>query len=230
VNRTRRLAIAAGLGFLAADIAGLSFFAFTAGLGSGQAYLDAVPSHQAQLGLAALCIFAMGVSGIVIVGALYPVLRTQHEGLAVGSLLLRGVAEGGAFLQAAITLATISLGLAAVGSTSNQHVLLLNTLLDLRDQLGLVAPTGFGIAALMYCWILFSSGLLPRWLAGWGVAGAVVWLAGCVWAFAVHSPDGGLSMAPLAVNEVVMGLWLIGRGFSTPSAARLPAVALPAAA
>jgi hypothetical protein len=229
VNRTRRLAIAAGLGFLAADIAGPLFFVFTAGMGTGQAYLDAVPGHQAQLGLAALSIFGMGVAGVVIVGALYPVLRSHSEGLAIGSLLFRGVAEGGALLGAAITLATVSLGLTAVGSVGNQHVLLLTTLLDLRDQISLVATTGFGIAALLYCSVLLSAALLPRWLAGWGVAGAVVWLAGSVWAFVVHAPDGGLLMAPLALNEIVMAVWLIGRGFSSPSAARLPAVELAAA-
>jgi hypothetical protein len=229
VNRTRRLAIAAGLGFLAADIAGPLFFVFTAGMGSGQAYLDAVPAHQTELGLAALAIFAMGVSGLVIVAALYPVLRTSSEGLAVSSVLFRGVAEGGAFLEAAITLATVSLGLSAVGSAAGQHVVFVNTLLDLRDQVALVATTGFGIAALQYCWVLYAARLLPRWLAGWGVAGAVVWLAGTVWAFVVHGPDGGLLMAPLALNEVVMAVWLIGRGFSSPSAARLPAFA-PAAA
>ncbi|MFN8630922.1 MAG: DUF4386 domain-containing protein [Chloroflexota bacterium] len=177
---TRRLAIAAGLGFLAADIAGPLFFLFTANMGTGQAYLDAVPGHQLQLGLAALAIFAMGVSGLVIIAAMYPVLRLQSEGLAVSALLFRGVAEGGAFLEAAVTMATISLGLAAVGSAAGTHVALLNTLLDLRDQIALVATTGFGIAALQYCGVFFSSGLLPRWLAGWGLVGAVIWLAGNV--------------------------------------------------
>lgn len=226
---TRRLAIAAGLGFIAADIAGPLFFLFTADMGTGQAYLDAVPGHQVQLGLAALSVFAMGVSGLVIIAAMYPVLRLQGEGLAVSALLFRGVAEGGAFLEAAVTMATISLGLAAVGSAAGTHVALLNTLLDLRDQIALVATTGFGIAALQYCWVFFSAGLLPRWLAGWGVAGAVVWLAGGVWAFVVHGPDGGLLMAPLALNEVVMAVWLIARGFSSPSAVRVPHAALAAA-
>jgi hypothetical protein len=228
VNSTRRLAIAAGLGFLAADIAGPLFYVFTAGMGTGQAYLDAVPGRQAELGLAALAIFAMGVAGVVIVAALYPVLRTRSEGLAVGSVLFRAVAEGCAFLEAALTLATISLGLAASGSSGTQHALLVTLLLDLRDQIGLVATTGFGIAALVYCWVLYSGRLLPRWLAGWGVVGAIVWLAGAVWAFVVHGPDGGLLMAPLALNEVVMAVWLIARGFSSPSAS-VPAVARAAA-
>lgn len=222
MNGTRRLAVAAGLCFLVADVAGGLFFAFAGGLGTGQAYVEAVPGHEAQIGLAALSIFLMGAAGIGIVAALYPVLRRHNEALAIGSVLFRGVTEGVAFVEAAITLATVSIGLAAVGATaSSQPILLANTLLDLRDQLALVALTAFGIAALQYSWVLFSARVLPRWLAGWGVLGAVIWLAGTVWAFVVHAPDGGLAMAPLALNEIVMAVWLIARGFSEPAAARV---------
>ncbi len=230
MNGTRRLAVVAGLCFLIADVVGVLFFVFAGGLGTGQAYLDAVPGHQTELGLAALCVFLMGAAGIGIVAAFYPVLRVHNEALAIGSVVFRGVAEGVTFLEAGITLATVSVGLAAAGATaSTQPALLATALLDLRDQLALVALTAFGIAALQYCWVLFSSGLLPRWLAGWGVLGAVIWLAGTVWAFVVHGPDGGLAMAPLALNEIVMAVWLIARGFSSPAAVRLPVAALAAA-
>ncbi len=230
MNGTRRLAVVAGLCFLIADAAGVGFFAFAGGLGTGQAYLDAVPGHQVQLGLAALCIFLMGAAGIGIVAALYPVLRVHSEALAIGSVLFRAVGEGVAFLEAAITLATVSVGLAAAGATaSTQPALLATSLLDLRDQLALVAMAAFGVAALQYCWVLLLSGLLPRWLAGWGVLGAVIWLAGTVSAFVVHGPDGGLAMAPLAVNEIVMAVWLIVRGFSAPAAERINIPVLAAA-
>jgi hypothetical protein len=219
VNGYRRLAVVAGICFLLADAAGGLFFAFTGGLGTGRAYLDAVPTHQAEVGLGALCVFLMGAFGLGIVAAFYPVLRTRNEGLAIGAFGFRAVAEGLAFLEAALTLATISVAKAAAGAAdAGQSLLLSNALLDLRDQLGLVAPTAFGIAALLYCHALLRYGLLPRWLAGWGFLGAIVWLAGTGWGFVVGG-DGGLAMAPLALNEIVMALWLIGRGFSAPQPA-----------
>ncbi len=46
MNGTRRLAVVAGLCLLIADVVGVRFFAFAGGLGTGQAYLDAVPAHQ----------------------------------------------------------------------------------------------------------------------------------------------------------------------------------------
>ncbi len=230
MNSTRRLAMAAGLCFLLADVAGGLFFAFTGGLGTGEAYLAAAPGHQAQIGLGALSILVMGAAGIGIVAAFYPVLRAWNEGLAIGSVLFRAVAEVLAFLEAALTLATVSVGVAAAGAAApTQYLALSSLLLDTRDQLALTALTAFGIAALLYCSALFGSRLLPRWLAGWGVLGALCWLAGTVWAFVSHNTDGGLAMAPLALNEIVMAVWLIARGFSAPEPARIPAAAFAAA-
>jgi hypothetical protein len=224
VNGTRRLAIVAGLLFLAADVAGGLFFVFTGNLGTGAAYVAAVPGNEARIGIGALCVFLMGVCGIGIVTAFYPVLRAQNEAMAIGALVFRIVAEGLAFTQAALTLATVSVGQAAAGAVTGQHVLLSNVLIDTRDQLGVVATTGFGIAALLYCAVMYQARLLPRWLAGWGLVGAVVWLAGTGWGFVVQG-DGGLAMAPLALNEIVMAVWLIARGFSAPVQVGQPASA-----
>lgn len=230
MNSNRRLAVAAGLLFLLADVAGVLFFAFAGGLGTGQAYVEAVPAHQAQLGLAALCIFVMGAAGTGIVVAFYPVLRSQNEAFAIGAVVFRVAGEVLAFLLSALTLATITVGNAATGaSDSALYVLVTNVLVDARDQASLVGSAAFGIAALLYCSVFFESRLLPRWLSGWGVLGAIVWLAGTAWAFVSHNPDGGLAMAPLALNEIVMAVWLIARGFSepasAPSAAPAPAFA-----
>jgi len=230
VNSTRRFAVAAGLLFLVADVAGGLFFAFSGGLGTGQAYVEAVPSHQAELGLGALCIFIMGAAGTGIVVAFYPVLRARNEALAIGALVFRVAGEVIAFLLAALTLSTITVANAATGaSDSTPYVLATTILVDARDQASLVGSAAFGIAALLYCSVFFESRLLPRWLSAWGVLGAVVWLAGTAWAFVSHNVDGGLAMGPLAINEIVMAVWLIARGFSIPLPARATVPAFAAA-
>ena len=230
MNSTRRFAVAAGLLFLVADVAGGLFFAFSGGLGTGQAYVEAVPSHQAELGLGALCIFIMGAAGTGIVVAFYPVLRARNEALAIGALVFRVAGEVIAFLLAALTLSTITVANAATGaSDSTPYVLATTILVDARDQASLVGSAAFGIAALLYCSVFFESRLLPRWLSAWGVLGAVVWLAGTAWAFVSHNVDGGLAMGPLAINEIVMAVWLIARGFSIPLPARATVPAFAAA-
>ena len=230
MNNTRRLAVAAGLLFLVADVAGGLFFAFSGGSSTGQAYVEAVPAHQAELGLAALCIFIMGAAGTGIVVAFYPVLRARNEAVAIGAVLFRVAGEVIAFLLAALTLSTITVGNAATGASDpSSYVLVTKILMDVRDQASLVGSAAFGIAALLYCSVFFGSRLLPRWLSAWGVLGALVWLAGTAWAFVSHNVDGGLAMGPLAINEIVMAVWLIARGFSTPVPARATVPAFAAA-
>jgi hypothetical protein len=230
VNSTRRLAVAAGLLFLVADVAGGLFFVLSGGLGAGRAYVEAVPAHQAEIGLGALCIFIMAAAGTGIVVAFYPVLRARNEAFAVGAVVFRVAGEVIAFLLAALTLSTITVANAAIGaSDSAPYVLATTILVDARDQASLVGSAAFGIAALLYCSVFFESRLLPRWLSGWGVLGAVVWLAGTAWAFVSHNVDGGLAMGPLAINEIVMAVWLIARGFSIHAPARVTVPAFAAA-
>jgi hypothetical protein len=80
----------------------------------------------------------------------------------------------------------------------------------------------FVIGALMFYWILYRARLVPRWVSVWGLAGAVLYIAAPLARMAGLSLD--ILMAPLAVQEMVMAVWLIARGFGpgTTSPAREP--------
>ena len=70
---------------------------------------------------------------------------------------------------------------------------------------------------------LYQSKLVPRWISVWGLIAAVLLLAGTVLEMLeVFSefPVGGRELiyaAPIAVNEMVLAVWLIVKGFN-PSA------------
>lgn len=52
----------------------------------------------------------------------------------------------------------------------------LNSGLAVGHRLTLVsapAVLSFGVGALLYGWLLFRTALVPRWLAGWGIVGAM---------------------------------------------------------
>ena len=73
----------------------------------------------------------------------------------------------------------------------------------------------FVLGALMFYVLLYRSRLVPRWLSTWGLVGA---------ALGIVPPLGGMFglslgilVAPLAVQEMVMAVWLIAKGF-TPTA------------
>jgi hypothetical protein len=54
----------------------------------------------------------------------------------------------------------------------------------------------------------------PRWLSVWGLVAAVPYLANYLLHFFDIDPGLPFLVLPLAVQEMVMGLWLIIKGFS----------------
>ena len=73
-----------------------------------------------------------------------------------------------------------------------------------------------GVAGLILCSAFLRTGLLPRPLAVWGLAGYAVILAGSVLQVlgvelhSIHAVPGGLW-------EGFIGVWLIARGFGSRS-------------
>ena len=70
----------------------------------------------------------------------------------------------------------------------------------------------FGRGALMLCWLLLRARLVPGWLAIWGLAGGALYLA--QGAAAAFGSGWGPLMAPLALQEIVLAIWLIVKGFT----------------
>jgi hypothetical protein len=70
----------------------------------------------------------------------------------------------------------------------------------------------------MFYYLLFQARLVPRWLSGWGLLGAVPYLlAGFLVMFGVIEHFGSLDALlrmPLGVQEMVLAVWLIVKGFS----------------
>jgi hypothetical protein len=70
----------------------------------------------------------------------------------------------------------------------------------------------------MYHWVFFKSGLIPRWLALWGLIGVPFTVAAAILtAFKVTTPDMALDTLlniPLGLQEIPLALWLIIKGFS----------------
>jgi hypothetical protein len=96
-------------------------------------------------------------------------------------------------------------------------------LLALRDwQLHVISGLAFSLGALMYYALLYKSKLIPRWLSGWGILGAVLSVAATLLAsfardFGMESVHTYLSM-PIGLNELVVAIWLIAKGFNQDEA------------
>jgi Domain of unknown function (DUF4386) len=54
---------------------------------------------------------------------------------------------------------------------------------------------------------------VPRWLSTWGLVGAALYIVAPLGS--MFGLSLGILMAPLAVQEMVMAVWLIAKGFSS---------------
>ena len=77
----------------------------------------------------------------------------------------------------------------------------------------------FSITALILNCLLFRSRLVPRFISVWGLIGAMLLLvSGFFVLFGLSSsPSSVISMVlsiPIAVQEMVFAVWLIGKGFN----------------
>jgi hypothetical protein len=91
--------------------------------------------------------------------------------------------------------------------------------LEAHDQISHVLAIVFILGALMFYYVLYQSKLVPRWLSGWGLLAAIPYfVSGVLGLFNLPGPLGTLPMLlvlPMAVQEMVLAIWLIVRGFNS---------------
>jgi hypothetical protein len=83
----------------------------------------------------------------------------------------------------------------------------------------------FRLGALMFYYLFYQSRLIPRWLSTWGLAGAILYLLAPLLDMFGHG--FGVLMAPQAVQEIVLAVWLITRGLHSPELSIVGVGALP---
>ena len=82
---------------------------------------------------------------------------------------------------------------------------------------GMVAPIVFSLGSLMFYYLLYKSKLIPRWLSGWGIIGATLFLASAFLPLLSYVSSTTLVYLHLtgAVNQMVLAAWLIVKGFNS---------------
>jgi Domain of unknown function (DUF4386) len=84
----------------------------------------------------------------------------------------------------------------------------------------------FAVSALMFYAMLYLSKLIPRALSVWGLIGAALVLVNVLvdsFGLRLGSEVGPFLGLPMLLNELVLGLWLIVRGFNSSQAVSEPA-------
>ena len=233
MNSDRRFAVAAGVLFIIATVADvISRAVLVQPILGAPDYLTRISTNEGQVLLGALFLLIGAVAAAGIAIALYPVLRTQNEALALGSVGFRLI-EGAFYLGIVVCLlilVTVSRESANAGApASSAYVAPAALVMAARDSLGEVAVLAFGLGGLMYYWVFYRSRLVPRWLSACGlVAITLVMVSGLLVMLGlieVFSPPQLVLALPIAVQEMVLAVWLIAKGFNPRAVASAPAIA-----
>jgi hypothetical protein len=162
------------------------------------------------------------IAGIGMAVTLYPVLRRQSEGLALGYVTVRVVescliAVGIVSLLAVVTLRR---DLAGAAGTDNASLILSGrSLVAVHDATFLLGPAFCAAIGngLILGYLMLRSGLVPRRLALLGVAGGSLALVTALLVlFGAYKQSAAASFfltLPEAVWELSLGIYLIVKGF-----------------
>jgi hypothetical protein len=177
---------------------------------TGPAFLAQIAAQPNQLAIGAVLVLLAGFALAMVPIVFWPVGKRHNETLAMGYVVFRGGLETVIYIVGALGwLVLIALSKEADTGQLANYVRTTETVI--WDQ----GAFTFVLGALMFYVVLYQSRLVPRWLSAWGLVAA---------ALGVVPPLGGMFglslgilVAPLALQEMVMAVWLIAKGFS-PSA------------
>jgi hypothetical protein len=225
-SRHRKTAITVGLLFIIGDIAGVLSVFVTRGLLEGQDALTKIAANQDQLVLGALLVLVMGLALAMVPVVMFPVFKKYNEVLALGTVVFRGALETVAYMASAgilLVLVELSREHVEAASAGAPHVQTLSALLVATQgsTTAYFISIVFSLGSLMFYALFYQSRLVPRWLSVWGFVGAALYLASPL--LDMFGYGFGLLMAPLAVAEIVLAVWLIVKGLDSPAPKGMPA-------
>ena len=219
----RRTAIIVGVLFIIGDIAGVLSVLVTRGLLDGPDALTKIAASQNQLVLGALLVLVMGLALAMVPVVMFPVFKKYNEVLALGCVVFRGALETVAYMASAgmwLLLVDLSREHAEAASPGAPHFQTLSALL-VGSTTGYLVSIAFSLGSLMFYYLFYQSRLIPRWLSLWGIVGAALYLAAPLLEMFGHG--FGILMAPLAVAEIVLAVWLIAKGLDSRALKGTPA-------
>ena len=162
------------------------------------------------------------IAGIGTAVALYPVLRRQSEGLALGYVTVRVVESALIAVGIVSLLAVVTLrqDLAGAAGTDNASLILNGrSLVAVHDATFLLGPAFCAAIGngLMLGYMMFRSGLVPRRFALFGIgAGSLALVTAILVLFGAYDQASGPSFIltlPEAIWELSLGIYLIAKGF-----------------
>ena len=225
MNSINKTAGIVGVLYIIGTIAGMLSVVLTGPVLGGSDFLVNVSAHEIQIIAGALSVLIMGFALALVPVMMFPLLKKYNEALALGYVVFRGALETVMYIVLAIIwlfLIPVSQEYVKAGTPDASYFQTLGTvLLKGHDLIGPVQTIVFCLGALIFYYLLYQTNLIPRWLSGWGLIAIIPYLAaGLLVFFGFFGPLSTSEIVldfPLALQEMVMAVWMIVKGFN-PSA------------
>ncbi len=218
----------------AAAVGGLYILGTVAGIASvilaGAAFgspdpMAAIAASGSRVPAGALAILTMGFALALVPVLLFPILKKESEASAIGYVVFRGGLETVTYILIAacwILLAGFAPRIAGAGTADGAGLRAAGeAVLMAAEAVRVMTMFTFSLGALILYAAFYRTRLVPRWISLWGIVAILVELA--TGFFDLFGGSGTATSVPawihfpIFLQEMVMAVWLIVKGFRTPS-------------
>ena len=220
----RIIAMRIGWLFVVASAAGVASVLFLGSILSNNNLMMAVAGNQNRFLIGNMMILLMlaAMAGTAVL--LYPVLKRYNPIHAYSYVMVRTLEIVILLIGVVGTLLLIPLGwdFVATGADTASLTAVGDTLGRTGEWTGyLGAQIIFSLSALVLNFAFYRNKLIPKWLAIWGLIGVPLMFASgflvMVESLHEYSAEINILVIPLALQEMVMAVWLIVKGFNSKS-------------
>jgi hypothetical protein len=204
-----------GVLFLAAFALYGGGFGLVTSVVGAQDFLLTIAAHRTTLVLGAILMLGNSVAVVGLGALFFPIIENHGKRTAVVYLASRIVEAVLLAIGVLCLLMLIPLGQYAgeAGGASVAWAAAVSSLLTQANNMAFqIAMMSLGLASLFLCALLFRTRLIPRVLAVWGVIGYALFLGGAI-AEIFGISIGVMFSIPGGLFEVVVGIWLLVKGF-----------------
>jgi hypothetical protein len=225
VTAPRKIATAAGVLYLVTHVTSIGALVLYAPVLNDAGYVvGAGPDTRVLLGAFFEVILALAIVGTAV--TLFPVVKRQNEGVALGYVGLRTleaaiISVGIVSLLAVVTLRRHPPEVA--GTNTASLVTAGRALVALHDWTFLLGPDFvLGTNTVLLAYLMYRSGLVPRFIAVLGlIGGPLIFASATAVLFGLYQQVSGwaaITAVPVFAWELTLAIWLITKGFKLPRA------------
>jgi len=169
-------------------------------------------------------ILAISVIGTAV--TLFPVVKRQSEGIALGYVAGRVVEAVVIIVGIMSLLSVVTMRHDAAGATTSTLVVAGRALVAVHAWTFLFGPgLAIGVNTLLLAYLMYRSGLVPRLIAVVGlIGGPLIFVSSAAVLFGLYdqvSAWGFVAAIPVFAWEMSLAIWLIAKGFKPSALASL---------